>query len=130
MAGYTDAQLLGGADPHTTFAVFELLDHGKSISRNLVFFEPAKRLKLPVPHVRAQLQPGAHGYTLSLTTDNLAREVWVSFANLDFEVSDNAFTILPGQSVTVKVQSKASLDVLRKALRVQDLVDAMHGGGS
>src|SRR5581483_4116978 len=63
---YTDAQLLNGADPHATFAVFELLDGDKVVSRNLVFFDEAKTLDLPVPQIRTSLEAGSDGYTLTL----------------------------------------------------------------
>ncbi|MGH8182773.1 MAG: glycoside hydrolase family 2 protein, partial [Rhodanobacteraceae bacterium] len=128
VARYSDAQLLGGADPHKTFAVFELYEGGKVISRNLVFFDAPKNLALPVPHIRAQLQRGSDGGTLSLSTDTLAREVWISFGDIDARLSDNAFDLLPGQHVTLNVHSKASLDALRTALRVQDMADEMTGG--
>jgi len=122
---YTDAQLLNGADPHATFAVFELLDGDKVVSRNLVFFDEAKTLDLPVPQIRTSLEAGSDGYTLKLSSDTLARNVWISFGDLDAEVSDNAFDLLPGQNVTVTVHSKAALEKLKQALQMQDLADVM-----
>jgi beta-mannosidase len=62
-----------------------------------------------------------------LTAAALARDVWVSFGDLDADVSDNAFDMLPGQSVTLVVHSKAGLDALRQALDVQNLADVMAG---
>lgn len=124
---FTDAQLLHGADPHSVFAVFELADGEGVQSRNLVFFDEAKNLKLPVPHIRTQLEPSVEGYKLTLSTDTLARDVWVSFGNLDVEMSDNAFDILPGQSVTVSVISKAPLDEVMHALQLQNLAGVMQG---
>lgn len=123
---FSDAQLLRGADPRATFAVFELLVDGREVSRNLVFFDTPKNLALPLPHIHTQLARTNDGYTLTLASDALAREVWVSFGNLDANVSDNSFDILPGQSVTLTVRSSAGLDALRKALQVQDLADAMR----
>jgi beta-mannosidase len=127
VASYTDAQLLQGADPHTSFVVFELVDGDKVVSRNRVFFDEAKNLQLPAPQIRTQLQVAAQGYALTLTAGKLARDVWVSFGDLDAEVSDNAFDILPGQSVTLVVRSKATLDELQHALQVQNLADVMRG---
>jgi beta-mannosidase len=127
VGSYTDAQLLHGADPHAVFAVFELADGGSVQSRNLLFFDEAKNLKLPSPHIHTQLEPSVDGYKLTLTTDTLARDVWVSFGNLDVEMGDNAFDILPGQSVTVSVASSASLDDLQRALQVQNLAGVMQG---
>jgi beta-mannosidase len=123
---FSDAQLLHGADPRTVFAVFELLMDNRVVSRNLVFFDQPKDLSLPSPHVRTQLAKTNDGYMLTLDSDKLACEVWVSFGDVDAEVSDNAFDILPGQRVTVAIRSKASLDALRKALKVQDMADAMR----
>ncbi|MCX7512931.1 beta-mannosidase [Frateuria hangzhouensis] len=124
VAHYTDAQLLAGADPRATFAVFELIESGKPVSRNLVFFALPKDLRLPQPRVHAQLAPAAKGYTLTLATDTLARDVWVSFGDLDAGLSDNAFDLLQGEPVTLDVDSKASAEALRKALQVQDLAHA------
>ncbi|RDS79745.1 glycoside hydrolase family 2 protein [Dyella monticola] len=126
IATYSDAQLLNGADPHASFAVFDWLDGDKVISSNLVFFDEAKALTLPLPHIHTTLQAAGAGYTLMLSSDVLARDVWVSFGDLDADVSDNAFDLLPGQSVTLTVHSKRGLDALKHALQVQDLANVMH----
>jgi len=125
VASYSDAQLLNGADPHATFTVFELLDGDKVVSRNLVFFDEAKTLALPAAQIHTSLEAGSDGYTLMLSSDKLARNVWISFGDLDAEVSDNAFDLLPGQSVTVTVHSKLALEKLKQALLVQDLAGVM-----
>ncbi|TAN04917.1 MAG: glycoside hydrolase family 2 protein [Rhodanobacteraceae bacterium] len=127
VARYSDAQLLHGADPRTTFAVFDLLEGGKVVSRNLVFFDLPKQLLLPLPHIRTQLRADADGYALNLGTDKLARGVWVTFGALDARLSDDAFDLLPGQHVTLQVRSKASLAALRSALKVQDMAGVMAG---
>jgi len=90
-----------------------------------VFFALPKDLRLPQAHVHAQLAPAATGYTLTLTTDALARDVWVSFGDLDAGLSDNGFDLLPGEPVTLAVDSEASAEALRQALQVQDLAHAM-----
>jgi beta-mannosidase len=122
---YADAQLLDGADPRATFAVFELVADGKVVSRHLVFFALPKDLRLPQPHLHAQLAPAAGGHTLTLSSDGLARDVWVSFGDLDAGLSDNGFDLLPGESVTLDVKSRAPAEALRQALQVQDLAHAM-----
>jgi beta-mannosidase len=124
---FTDAQLLHGADPRATFAVFELRVDDHVVSSNLVFFDQPENLALPVPKIRMHLEASGDDYRLTLDSDKLAREVWVSFGGIDARVSDNAFDILPGQRVTVTIRSDADLDALRKALEVQDLADAMEG---
>lgn len=119
---YSDAQLLHGADPQRTVAVFELLDHGKLLSCHLVYFEPAKDLQLPEPGLKAELS--ADGHTLTVNAKNFAREVWIDFGELDARLSDNAFDLLPGETVTLTVDSKADPAALQKALQVRSLYGA------
>jgi beta-mannosidase len=105
--------------------VFDLMDGDSVISQNLVFLDEAKNLQLPAPAIQSKFAPAADGYTLTLTASKLARDVWVSFGDEDVALSDNAFDLLPGQSVTVTVHSKLSLGALQDALHVQDLADVM-----
>ncbi|MBS0431161.1 MAG: glycoside hydrolase family 2 protein [Proteobacteria bacterium] len=129
VARFDDAQLLHGTDPRKTVAVFELLVDGKRVSQNLVFFDAPKNLALPSPHIRTQLAKANAGYTLTLASDVLAREVWIAFDDdPDAAQSDNAYDLLPGEKVSVRVRSKRSLDDLRRSLRLQDLADAMKKG--
>ena len=122
---YTDAQLLHGADPHRTVAVFEWLDHGKRVSRHLLYFDDAKNLALPDPGLKAELS--ADGHSLTVSAQRLAREVWVDFGDLDARLSDDAFDLLPGESVTLHVDSTAGAAALRRALTVRSLYGATAG---
>ena len=64
---------------------------------------------------------------LSVRARRLAREVWVDFGPLDVQVSDNAFDLLPGESVELQVTGTADIASLRSTLHVRSLFDAtMH----
>nr|WP_241093760.1 glycoside hydrolase family 2 protein [Xanthomonas sp.] len=127
VGNFSDAQLLRRADPKRSFAVFELLDGERVLSRNLVFFAAAKELQLPAANVRSDWRADGDGYALTLSSDTLAREVWLSFGDLDAQLSDNALDVLPGEPVTVRVRSAASLDALRAALQVRELAGTLAG---
>lgn len=115
-----DAELLAGADPATTVAVFELLAEGEPTSRSLVYFAAARQLRWPEPGIQATLQRTGTGvYRLDLRAAALARAVWIDFGALDAELSDNALTLLPGEAVSLRVSSRADLALLRQALRLQ-----------
>jgi beta-mannosidase len=90
-----------------------------------VFFDEPKNLALPMPEIRTKLETAGDGYRLTLDSDKLARDVWVSFGDIDADVSDNAFDLLPGGRVTVIVHSNADLAALRHALKVQNLAGVM-----
>ncbi|WP_425601703.1 beta-mannosidase [Dyella subtropica] len=124
VAELSDADLLHGADPHRSFAVFELSEASKPVSRHLLFVDPAIELQLPDPGLQAELRDNGHGLVLSVSAKRLAREVWIDFGSLDATLSDNAFDLLPGEKVELQVTSKAHADELRKALHLRSLADA------
>ncbi|HET7664133.1 MAG TPA: glycoside hydrolase family 2 protein, partial [Rhodanobacteraceae bacterium] len=119
---FTDAQLLRGADPDRTVAVFDLMRDGKRLSRHLVYFDKAKALDLPDPGLATTLS--ADGRHLTIGAKHLAREVWISFGPNKARLSDNAFDLLPGESVTLDVTSQASADALRQSMHVRSLYGA------
>jgi len=120
---YADAALLGSADPAATVAVFDLQADGEPPSRGVVYFKPAKEMSWPDSDLRAEWRPEGNGYTLVLHAAKLARAVWVDLGDVDAEVSDNALTLLPGENISLRVVSKASLPALRKSLRLWTVAD-------
>jgi beta-mannosidase len=126
VASYSDAELLGDADPRTTVAVFELAVPGEPVSRGVVYFNAAKDIAWPDPGLRGELRRDGDGYVLALHASALARAVWIDFEGLDAEVSDNALTLLPGETATVRVKATADLETLRGALRLRSLADAVQ----
>lgn len=122
----SESDALHGADPASVFAVYELLDSGKVISRNQVFFRATRDLALPAATVEKKWNVDADGVSLTLTSKTLARHVGLTFGSLDVHASDNYFDILPGESVTVRLQGKASMEELKGAIKIMTVVDAFE----
>lgn len=120
-ASYSDEELLRGADPRRTAAVFELLVDGKPVSRRIVYFDAAKNLALPDPGLQAELRRDRDGYRLDLHAQSLARAVWIDFGDLDVDLSDSALNLLPGETVSLQLRSKANLTELRRELTLRSL---------
>ena len=116
--------LLKGFDPSTTFITTELSVDNKAVSSNLLFLVPAKEQQLPQPKITNELSQAGSAYRLRLTSDVLARDVYMSFGNLDATYSDNYVNILPGQTVEIEIKSPSTLDQLRSALKIVSLTDA------
>ncbi len=116
VATLPDAALFAGGDPARTIAVAELLVEGRVTSRALVSAAP-KTMTLPDPGLTAKWA----GDRLTLTASKLARAVWIDFGKLEATPSDNAFDLLPGESITVTIASKESEAALRRALTVRTL---------
>lgn len=124
VASLTDATLFKGGDPARTFAVVELIENGQAISRSVVTQVPAKAMALPDPRLTAVWAKTADGYAVTVKAAKLARAVWLDFGDVDATLSDNAFDLPPGETVTIRVASKASLDKLKRALTLRSLYGA------
>ncbi|WP_425603390.1 beta-mannosidase [Luteimonas endophytica] len=125
IARHADTELLGDADPARTVAVFELAVDGEPAAREVVYFAAAKDIAWRQPAVRAKLRSDGDGFVLDLSAARLARAVWIDFGDLDAEPSDNALTLLPGETRALRVASAAGIEALREALRIRTLADAL-----
>jgi beta-mannosidase len=120
------AELLKGQDPSKVFLYCELLNEGLPFASNTLFFRPFKDLSLAAPNVITQVSRTRGATSITLSTDRLARGVYLSAEGFEGSFTDNFFDLLPGQKVTVSFLSKrpVTLDELRRRLRVRTLSDA------
>ncbi|HXY13383.1 MAG TPA: glycoside hydrolase family 2 protein [Terriglobales bacterium] len=112
------------ADPRQSFLVFDLEMAGKRLSRNLIFFDAMHNVELPSPRIESSLSDSGQGYSLKLQSEKLARNVAISFGDVDVQISDNYFDLLPGEPLIIDLKSSATLEQLRNALKVMSLTDA------
>ncbi len=119
------AALAAKGDLHKSFLVFDLDVAGKRVSRNLIFFGAMHDLELPVaPKIETTLSKTGDDYTVTLQSSKLARNVFISFGDLDIQSSDNYFDLLPGEQTTIHLKSSAGQEQLRVALKVMSLTEA------
>ena len=120
-----EKEILGSANPEAAFLVFDLNVDGKRVSRNEVFFDHMRNLDLPLkPVIQSSIQQTKDGYALTLQSPVLARNVYLSFGDLEVTPSDNYFDLLPGEQVVVQLKSPATLQQLQQTLKVISLTDA------
>ncbi len=121
---FADADLLKGADPTRTVAVVELFDGATLLSRQVVYFAPAKALALSPAKIDSTLRAEGEGAVLTLRAPKLVRALWIDFDGVDAKLDDNALDLVPGETVTIRLRSKADLPTLRRTLRLTSLADA------
>lgn len=112
-----DASLFGSAATGESYAVAELLSNGRLLSRTILERRAPKDMTYPSPGLTASWQ----GKTLTLTARNLARTVHIGFGTLAAQPSDNGFDLLPGERVTVTIDSSADPATLARALTLSTL---------
>ncbi len=115
------------ADLAQSFLVFDLEVAGKRVSRNLIFFKTTHDLQLPVaPKIETTLTKTDEGYAVTLQSSKLARNVYLSFGDLNVETADNYFDLLPGEPVTIRLKSSATLEQLQGSLKTMSLTEAFN----
>lgn len=118
-------ELPGSPNPESAFLVFDLLVGGRAVSRNEVFFDRMRNLQLPLkPAIQSTISGTAPNYIITLRSPVLARDVSVSFGDLDAQFSDNYFDLIPGEETVIQIKSQATLEQLQHALRTMSLTDA------
>lgn len=118
---FRDAELLAGADPKRTVAVFELLRNGAVSARQVVGFVEAKDQVLPRQKLKATLSIEGDHYRLRLESAAYVRATWIDFGALDVQVEENLLDLLPGETRDIAVRGPVDLVTLREALRVKTL---------
>ncbi|MGA8043901.1 MAG: glycoside hydrolase family 2 protein, partial [Terracidiphilus sp.] len=75
-------------------------------------------------HLAVETAGERGNYKVRITSPVLARDVYLSFADLDATAADNYFDLLPGETREISVRSQAALDALKAKLSVLSLTDA------
>jgi len=135
----------GATDLSKVFVVAELKNAGQTVSQNIAYLtstktvhlEPAK-LALHVamtPQQKAEarqiwiategkFETAKNLYTVEISSPVLARDVYLTFGDLDVDLGDNYFDLLPGKTTKIKVWSNASLDTIQAQMKAVSLTDA------
>jgi beta-mannosidase len=96
-----------------------------------VYLAPTKGVHLKPASLKVETTGTSGSFKIRLTSPVLARDVYLSFGDLDAKLSDNYFDILPGETTEITVTTAASLAAVKAQLKVVSLTDAFaNGGGS
>jgi beta-mannosidase len=119
----------GAADTSRVFVVADLKAGGAEISCNIVYLAPTKGVHLKPAQLKIETTGAKDSYKIRISSPVLARSVYLSFGDLDVQVSDNYFDLLPGETAEIKATSPASMDALKAQLKVISLTDAFATDG-
>ena len=95
---------------------------GNLLSRRLFYLEPPRKLSLPRVRVSMKVQQVNEGYSISLESDKLAKNVFIG-TEADGFFDDNYFDLLPGERKTILFKTTRVLDDPQAAFTVKSLVD-------
>ena len=89
---------------------------------NNYYFRPVKDLNLPKPTITREISEVPGGYKIKLTTDKLAKNLWVS-TYIKGKFSDNYMDIMPGESVELVFTTKYKIKDLSRNLIIRTIAD-------
>ena len=117
-------EFLNKKDTRNLLFSAELVENGKTLSRNLFFFRPFKELNIPNPQVNYTITKTDSGFDIELKTDKLAKNVYLQIGDETGFFSDNYFDMLPEERVTVHLETGISEQKLKEVLTLHTLDDA------
>lgn len=103
---------------HATFT-----EKGKASYKNNYFLTKQKDINYPVVNITKTVTPKQGGYEVKLKSDKYARAVFMSLKGIENFFENNYFDILPGETVTVKVNTNISLSDFNDQLKIVSLID-------
>ncbi|HSP63768.1 MAG TPA: glycoside hydrolase family 2 protein, partial [Pyrinomonadaceae bacterium] len=118
--------MLAGKDAKAVFLFTEVLVGGQPVSSNEHFFAAYKNLSVPQPQISVDAVRTRPGFKVTLSSDKLARAVYLSVPNHAGFFADNYFDLVPGKKVAVEFRTNAAmvLSEFRRQLRIRSLADA------
>jgi len=87
------------------------------------YFKEAKDLNLPEPHISHSIKAIENGYEITVSTRQLAKNIYFSYDEAEGWFSDNYFDLLPGKSKTIIFETDMSIDNLQDKLLIRTLKD-------
>jgi len=111
-------------DPSKMFLKIELTSNLKTLAKNSFFFSQPKNLDLEKPDIKVTAVKNSEGYELKLSTNTLAKDVFLSFDKYDGFFTDNYFDLIPGETKTIEFHTGKNIDDVVNKLKVISLVDS------
>lgn len=114
-------EFLKKVQPAKQFLLVELVENGAVISNNTLYFKPIKDVLLPKPEVKFELNEVEGGFEITLNTDKLAKNLYLTIGDEEGFFSDNYFDLIPGHTVQVKLETKLTKEKLQEVFALQTL---------
>ncbi len=116
-------QILKKQEKNKAFLYISLTENGEIISENFKYFDKIKNIKLPIPSIKKKISDHGDYYEIELTTNKLAKNVYLWMDHSDGFFNDNYFDLLPGKTKKIKFYDKISPEDLMDNLKIITLAD-------
>ena len=118
---------LDGIEQDKIFLNAEIIDSdNKTLSKNILYFTSVKDLKLPKPKITKTIEKTKNGFIVRLSTDKLAKNLYLRADEIEGHFSDNYFDLLAGKSINISFTKDEEIDLnkFQENLKIFTLVDS------
>ncbi|MCX6259102.1 MAG: glycoside hydrolase family 2 protein [Bacteroidia bacterium] len=116
-------ELTKAKDPAGLVVTARLFSGKKNILADHCFLALPKDLVLPKVAVKSLIINTGDGFNIELSSDQLAKNLYLSLDDNDAFFNDNYFDLLPGEKVIVHCKTKLSEELMNKELKFKSLAD-------
>ena len=114
-------EFMGKVQANKQLMVVELIENGAVISNNTMYFLPIKNVLLPKPQVKFEINAVEVGFEITLNTDKLAKNLYLTIGDTEGFFSDNYFDLIPGHPVKITLETKLDKEKLLAVFNIQTL---------
>ena len=115
--------LIGNSDEGKIAVVCQLINDKEILADNILFFQQPKDLVLEKPEIKMNVTKNDNGYSVELSTNKLAKDVYLSIDEDGF-FTDNYFDLLPGVVKKIELKTSKEISSIENKIKVVSLVDS------
>ncbi|MEJ2004127.1 MAG: adenylate/guanylate cyclase domain-containing protein [Cyclobacteriaceae bacterium] len=94
-------ELISIKDKSDVLLSVELEDGSEILASNIFYFDKVKNLNLPKPGIQVAIDFNENDWHISISSDNLVKNLFLEFEKVDGHFSDNYFDVLPGKEIRI-----------------------------
>lgn len=117
----TADDLKSAGEAENLFLEVIVMENGKLLISDHYFYAAPKDLNLPEAKVTADLKKEGNKLVIKLSTDKLAKNVFLSIDSCESRFSDNYFDLLPGDRVAVTMNLCGDQEITKDDLKITTL---------
>ena len=111
-------------NPFRAFIKLQLIRNGEVLATKIYYFKKPKELLLEKPQISYTVQRQGNEIFISLSSNTLAKNLFLDLKENDARFSENYFDLLPFEIRTVSLQSTLTNEEIREKLIFRSLFDS------
>jgi beta-mannosidase len=124
VANVSTSQIGTDLDFSRLVLVCRLKNKDSLLAEALSYFTSPKNLDLQHPIISTMITKTDSGFSVDMTTNTLAKNVYLACGDDNGFFDDNYFDVLPGITHTINVKTQLPIDEFKRSLKIISLVDS------